>query len=201
VSQILVVDDEQAVCWALERALRGEGHRVDVAPSAEAALRLAQAHRPDAIILDVRLPGMDGLSALERLRQLSDDAPVIVVTAFGNLATAVRAVEGGAFDYLAKPFDLDHALITVGRALQRRAAQQTPTQPAEPLGPPEEIVGTSAAMQAVYKRIALVAPAARVRSWSHVPCTVTAAAATGRSCRSTSRRSIRDWSKANCSAT
>ena len=157
-SQILVVDDEQAVCWALERALRGEGHRVDVAPSAEAALRLAEAHRPDAIILDVRLPGMDGLSALERLRQLSDDAPVIVVTAFGNLATAVRAVEGGAFDYLAKPFDLDHALITVSRALQRRAAQQTAPQPAEPLGPPEEIVGTSAAMQAVYKRIALVAP-------------------------------------------
>jgi two-component system, NtrC family, nitrogen regulation response regulator GlnG len=162
VSQILVVDDEQAVCWALERALRGEGHRVDVAPSAEAAFRLAAARRPDAIILDVRLPGMDGLSALERLRQLSGDAPVIVITAFGNLATAVRAVEGGAFDYLAKPFDLDHALITVGRALQRRALQSTTpaaVEPAaEPVAPPEEIVGTSAAMQTVFKRIALVAP-------------------------------------------
>jgi two-component system nitrogen regulation response regulator GlnG len=157
VSQILVVDDEEAVCWTLERALRGEGHRVDVAPSAEVAFRLAQAHRPDVIILDVRLPGMDGLSALERLRQLSDDAPVIVVTAFGNLATAVRAVEGGAFDYLAKPFDLDHALITVGRALQRRALQPAPPS-AEPVAPPEEIVGTSAAMQTVFKRIALVAP-------------------------------------------
>jgi two-component system nitrogen regulation response regulator GlnG len=157
VSQILVVDDEEAVCWTLERALRGEGHRVDVAPSAEVAFRLAQDHRPDVIILDVRLPGMDGLSALERLRQLSDDAPVIVVTAFGNLATAVRAVEGGAFDYLAKPFDLDHALITVGRALQRRALQ--PALPsAEPVEPPEEIVGTSAVMQTVFKRIALVAP-------------------------------------------
>ncbi len=101
---------------------------------------------------------MDGLSALERLRKLSDDAPVIVVTAFGNLATAVRAVEGGAFDYLAKPFDLDHALITVGRALQRRAVQPiSPPAPA-PMAPPEEIVGTSPAMQAVFKRIALVAP-------------------------------------------
>jgi two-component system nitrogen regulation response regulator GlnG len=158
VSHILVVDDEEAVCWTLERALRGEGHRVDVAASAEESLRLATARRPDAIILDVRLPGMDGLAALAQLRQLSDDAPVIVVTAFGNLATAVRAVEGGAFDYLTKPFDLDHALITVARALQRRALQTSAPAAAEPATPPEEIVGTSPAMQAVFKRIALVAP-------------------------------------------
>ena len=159
-SHILVVDDEEAVCWTLERALRGEGHRVDVASSAEEAFRCATARPPDVIILDVRLPGMDGLSALERLQQLSGDAPVIVVTAFGNLATAVRAVEGGAFDYLAKPFDLDQALSTVARALQRRAVQQAapPARTAEPLPPPEEIVGSSAAMQAVFKRIALVAP-------------------------------------------
>jgi two-component system, NtrC family, nitrogen regulation response regulator GlnG len=157
VSHILVVDDEEAVCWALRRALRGEGHSVDVAASAEEAFTLAAAHRPDAIVLDVRLPGLDGLSALERLRELSEDAPVIVVTAFGNLATAVRAVEGGAFDYLAKPFDLDHALATVARALQRRAVQPTAVPP-EPAVPPEDIVGTSAAMQTVFKRIALVAP-------------------------------------------
>ena len=158
-SHILVVDDEEAVCWTLQRALKREGHSVDVAASAEDAFRRADAERPDAIILDVRLPGLDGLAALERLRELSDDAPVIVITAFGNLATAVRAVEGGAFDYLAKPFDLDHALLTVGRALQRRALQATsaPVEPA-PMGPPEELVGTSPAMQTVFKRIALVAP-------------------------------------------
>jgi two-component system nitrogen regulation response regulator GlnG len=156
-SNILVVDDEQAVCWTLERALRGEGHHVDVAASAEAAFKLAAARPPDAIILDVRLPGMDGLAALDRLRQLSGDAPVIVITAFGNLATAVRAVEGGAFDYLAKPFDLDQALATIARALQRRALQPT-TSVVAPVAPPEDIIGTSAAMQAVFKRIALVAP-------------------------------------------
>jgi len=91
-----------------------------VAPSAEAAFALAAKKSPDVILLDVRLPGLDGLSALGKLRQLSDDAPVIVMTAFGNLATAVRAVEGGAFDYLAKPFDLDQALELVARAIQRR---------------------------------------------------------------------------------
>jgi two-component system nitrogen regulation response regulator GlnG len=156
---ILIVDDEEAVCWALERALTREGHQVAVAASAEQAFVMAQKQRPDAVILDVRLPGLDGLSALGRLRQLTQEAPVIVVTAFGNLTTAVRAVEGGAFDYLAKPFDLDQALEAVARALQRRALQgQTPPADPEPAAGPEEIVGRSPAMQVVFKRIALVAP-------------------------------------------
>jgi two-component system nitrogen regulation response regulator GlnG len=159
-SYILLVDDEEAVCWALERALARDGHKVAVAPSAEAAFEWLARHRPDAIVLDVRLPGVDGLCALARLRELSDEAPIIVVTAFGNLGTAVRAVEGGAFDYLAKPFDLDQALETVHRALQRRALQQQSPPPDNdvPATPPEELVGKSPAMQTVFKRIALVAP-------------------------------------------
>ncbi len=159
-SHILIVDDEEAVCWALQRALTRDGHRVAVAASAEEAFVLASKQRPDAIVLDVRLPGLDGLSALGQLRQLSGDAPVIVVTAFGNLSTAVSAVEGGAFDYLAKPFDLDQALEIVGRALKRRVLQgQAAAENGAPAPePPEEIVGHSPAMQAVFKRIALVAP-------------------------------------------
>ena len=163
-SRILVIDDEESVCWALERALTKDGHQVKVAASAEEGFKLAEEHRPDAVILDVRLPGMDGLSALGRLRELTGNAPVIVVTAFGNLNTAVRAVEGGAFDYLAKPFDLSQALDAVARALQSSGARarasalekQTETQP-EPLET-EEFVGRSPAMQVVFKRIALVAP-------------------------------------------
>jgi two-component system, NtrC family, nitrogen regulation response regulator GlnG len=163
VSQILVVDDEQAVCWALQKALSAEGHKVAVAASAEEAFAVAPKQRPDVVVLDVRLPGLDGLSALGRLRQLTHDAPIIVVTAFGNLSTAVRAVEGGAFDYLAKPFDLDQALETVKRAVQRRTLQhQQATTNNEAHGEavpgPEEMVGSSPAMQTVFKRIALVAP-------------------------------------------
>jgi two-component system nitrogen regulation response regulator GlnG len=154
-SHILIVDDEEAVCWALDRALTRAGQRVTVAASAEEALTRAAADRPDVVVLDVRLPGQDGLSVLGRLRQLTDDAPVIVVTAFGNLATAVRAVEGGAFDYLAKPFDLGQALDAINRALQRRPPSGTVAD-GEPV--PEEIVGRSPAMQVVFKRIALVAP-------------------------------------------
>jgi two-component system nitrogen regulation response regulator GlnG len=160
VSHILLVDDEEAVCWALQRALTGEGHHVAVAASAEDAFRLAEAQRPDAVLLDVRLPRMDGLTALGRLRELTGDAPVIVMTAFGNLSTAVRAVEGGAFDYIAKPFDLGQALDAVSRALQRRALQGNGPAgpPPETAAGPEEIIGHSPAMQSVFKRIALVAP-------------------------------------------
>ncbi len=158
-SHILLVDDEEAVCWALERALTREGHRVAVAASAEEALAQAAHQRPDAVVLDVRLPGMDGLEALGRLRELTRDAPVIIVTAYGNLTTAVRAVEGGAFDYLAKPFDLDQALDAVARALQRGAAPGADNAaPRETQAALDEIVGRSPAMQLVFKRIALVAP-------------------------------------------
>src|SRR5262249_24894999 len=118
--RILIVDDEEAVCWSLRRAFEGEGYRVAVAASAEEALGLARREPPDAVVLDVRLPGRDGLAALAELRRLSGGAPVIVATAFGALDVAVRAMEGGAFDYLAKPFDLDQALAAVARALEHR---------------------------------------------------------------------------------
>jgi two-component system nitrogen regulation response regulator GlnG len=154
---VLIVDDEEAVCWALERALTREGHSVSVAASAEQALALLARRRPDAVILDVRLPGMDGLTALGRIRELAADVPVIVVTAHGNLPTAVRAVEGGAFDYLAKPFDLGQALDAVGRALNRPPVPEPPPEAETPPAAPEEIVGRSPVMQAVFKRIALVA--------------------------------------------
>ena len=154
---ILIVDDEEAVCWALDRALTREGHRVSVAASAEQAFALADQQRPDAVILDVRLPGMDGLTALGLFQQRLPGVPVIVVTAFGNLDTAVKAVEGGAFDYLTKPFDLIQALDAVSRALERPPPAAEPAEPAELLSS-EEIVGRSPALQAVFKRIALVAP-------------------------------------------
>ena len=98
---------------------------------------------------------MDGISALSQLRQLTHDAPVIIVTAHGNLSTAVKAVEGGAFEYLPKPFDLSQALDAVARAVQAKpAADAKPPESSEDEG----IVGRSLAMQAVFKRIALVAP-------------------------------------------
>ncbi|MGZ0168764.1 MAG: sigma-54-dependent transcriptional regulator, partial [Planctomycetales bacterium] len=119
-SHVLVVDDEPAICWGFRELLRGEGHEVTIASSAEEALKVAPKCQPDAIVLDVRLPGMDGLTALKQLKAKSGDAPVVVMTAFGNLETAVRAVEEGAFDYLTKPFELTDANDVVRRALEHR---------------------------------------------------------------------------------
>lgn len=157
-SRILIVDDEETVCWTLQRALSNEGHKVSVASSAEEAFRIAPVDHPQVVMLDVRLPGMDGLSALGRLREMTEDAPIIVMTAFGNLSTAVRAVEGGAFEYLTKPFDLEQALETVARALQKKKTLPAALEPVDAAIPPEEIVGASPVMQNVFKRIALVAP-------------------------------------------
>jgi two-component system, NtrC family, nitrogen regulation response regulator GlnG len=156
-ASILIVDDEEAITWSLRKAFERLGHKVGVAASAEAAFLLATQLKPDVIVLDVRLPGMDGLEALGRLREITNNAPVIVVTAHGNLSTAVRAVEGGAFDYLAKPFDLSQALDAVARAIASRVRPvEEPTPTLEP--EPDELVGRSLAMQSVFKRIALVAP-------------------------------------------
>ncbi len=155
---ILIVDDEEAVCWSLHRALTREGYSVAVAASVESAFKLVNQQRPDVIVLDVRLPGLDGLSALPRFHQLAPDAAAIVVTAFGDLPTAVRAVEEGAFDYLPKPFDLSQALDAVGRALQRRPVSESNSPPESADGAAQEFVGRSPAMQTVFKRIALVAP-------------------------------------------
>ncbi len=154
---VLIIDDEEAVCWSLERALGREGYSVAVAASAEQGLKLAAERRPDAVILDVRLPGMDGLTALGKLRETVPDVPAVVITAFGNLSTAVQAIEGGAFDYLTKPFDLSRALDVVRRALARRETSRRDEPPDDAAAGPEEIVGRGPAMQAVFKRIALVA--------------------------------------------
>src|SRR5689334_11440037 len=115
-SHVLIVDDEESICWGLRRLLTEEGHEVTVAAGAEEALAAVERRRPDLALFDVRLPGIDGLAALKRLRGAKHEFPVIIVTAYGDLETAVRAVESGAFDYLTKPFDLEQVVETVRRA-------------------------------------------------------------------------------------
>lgn len=153
---ILIVDDEPAVCWALQRALTRKGYDVSTAASAEKGLTLVQQQTPGVIVLDVRLPGIDGLTALPQFRQLAPDAAVIVVTAFGTLPIAVGAVSGGAFDYLVKPFDLDQAMSVIDRALTRRPDGDAGPRPRGVGG--DDLIGSSPSMQQVFKRIALVAP-------------------------------------------
>lgn len=155
-TRVLIVDDEQSICWGLSQLVREMGHEAQTAASAEEGLAIARQAPPDAVVLDVRLPGMDGLEAMGRFCEILGAVPIIVVTAYGGLSTAVTAVRNGAFDYLTKPFDLRTAEHTIGRALAstRIAAERPATAEAIEHG---QIVGASAAMQEVFKRIALVA--------------------------------------------
>src|SRR3954469_24071076 len=116
-SLILVVDDDAAVCWALEQALVAHGYRVQVAADAAAARRAVRRHHPDLVITDVRMPGESGLDLLAALHTEHPDLPVVVSTAYGTVETAVEAVRRGAFDYLPKPLDLERTIELVRRAL------------------------------------------------------------------------------------
>ncbi|WP_337174185.1 sigma-54 dependent transcriptional regulator [Paludisphaera sp.] len=172
-SRVLIVDDEASICWAFGEYLGDLGHDVAVASSAEEGLDAARSGPFDAVVLDVRLPGMDGLTAMPAFRERIGDAPIIVITAFGSLDTAVRAMEAGAFDYLVKPFDLDEAGAVVRRALEsaepgRKGRAKDDEGPAR-----TGLVGSSPPMQALFKQIALVAP-------TDVPVLITGESGTGK---------------------
>ena len=175
VPRVLIVDDEPSICWGFREFLTDEGYDVNVASSAEEAFRITAKVRPDVVFLDVRLPGVDGLAAMPRLREQIGDTPIIVITAFGNLETAVRALAGGAFDYLWKPFDLDQASAVLQRALESAAGRKAePSETAAAaVATPGELVGSSPVMQRVFKQIALVAS-------SDVPVLITGESGTGK---------------------
>jgi two-component system nitrogen regulation response regulator GlnG len=175
-SHILIVDDEASICWAFREFLTDLGHRVDVAASAEEGLQVADGGGLDAVVLDVRLPGMDGLTAARHFRDRLGAAPIVIMTAFGSLDTAVKAMEGGAFDYLVKPFDLDQAAAVIERALEKRTAPSaghSPAAAAGAAGAAEDLIGSSPPMQDLFKRIALVAP-------TEVPVLITGESGTGK---------------------
>jgi len=117
---ILVIDDEKNLRWALQRGLSAEGHRVVAAATGGEGLELAAREPPDLVILDLRLPDLDGIEVLKRLRSADPRRPVIMITAHGAIETAIRAMKEGAYDYVTKPFDLDEMSVLVAKALDLR---------------------------------------------------------------------------------
>jgi two-component system response regulator MprA len=125
--QILVVDDEPAVRDSLDRALRLEGYTVDLAADGAEALGALEGERPDAVVLDLMMPRVDGLEVCRRMRAAGDRTPVLVLTARDGVSDRVKGLDAGADDYLVKPFALDELLARL-RALLRRSGAGAPGQ-------------------------------------------------------------------------
>ena len=152
---ILIVEEEPAICWGRAELARQRKHDPQTASSAEQALAIAAKSNAAVILLDVRLPGMDGLAAMSQLRQLLPDAKIIVMTAHGDLSTAVDAVRQGALEYIVKPFATRQIEHLIERAIAPPAAASAVTAAAVSQGA-IPLIGKTPAMQEVFKRIALV---------------------------------------------
>ncbi len=164
-ARILVVDDEASARGGLEKLLTQEGYRVDVAEDGESALARFNERAADVVVTDLKMPKMDGIELLKKLREQDDSVPVLVCTAFGDVGTAVEAMRAGAEDYLTKPIEFDALLVGIERALERRAlrveAENLRRQLRERDGEGlQGLVGASPAMQKVY-RVARQVAAAR----------------------------------------
>lgn len=158
-SRILIVEDEEKLRRVLELQLRSAGFEVDLAGSAEEGLKLAE--RASLVLTDLRLPGMDGLELISRIRAQNSHTPIVVMTAFGTVETAVEAMKKGAADFLLKPFSLDHLMTVLNKALEVRALQDENRKLKEELGRRYDfanIVGHSPAMQEIFATIQRVAP-------------------------------------------
>jgi two-component system nitrogen regulation response regulator GlnG len=159
-ARILIADDEDSLRWVLVKALEQAGYDVVAVKDGEAALRAFAAEPVDLVFLDIRMPGLDGLSVLARLREREPDAQVVVMTAHGTMDTAIQAMQHGAYDYLGKPFDLDEAVLLAERALSARRLTQEVARLRTGLTEVWEfgaLIGRHPRMQDVYKTIGRIA--------------------------------------------
>jgi len=152
---VWVIDDDRSIRWVLEKALQKAGMQVRAFSSANGVLEALAGDEPDAIISDIRMPGMDGITLLERIKAEYPDVPVIIMTAHSDLDSAVSAYHSGAFEYLPKPFDVTEAVDQVQRAcrLRRESLVDSSVAAAEHT----EIIGEAPAMQEVFRAIGRLA--------------------------------------------
>src|SRR5690242_2989620 len=157
--RVLVVEDEEKLRRVLELQLASCGFEVDKARTAEEAVKVVD--RADLVLTDLRLPGMTGLDLLASIRRQNSPTPVIIMTAYGSIETAVEATKAGANDFLLKPFSLDHLMAVVQKAMEMRALRDENRELREQLGRRYEfdnIIGRSAPMQEIFAAVERVAP-------------------------------------------
>ncbi len=196
-AKILVVDDEHSVRWAFEKALQKAGYEVMLAENGLKGLKLYESFKPDIIFVDIRMPEMDGLQVLKKIREHDPEAQVVVMTAYTDMETTVTAMKLGAYDFLSKPFNIDECLLLISRGLNTRntgkeaeVAVQAPKS--------SGLKGNSPAMQEVYKLIGKV-------SGEDVTVLVTGESGSGKelvaqAIHYNSRRSSKPFWAINCTA-
>ncbi|MGG7595504.1 nitrogen regulation protein NR(I) [Pseudomonas sp. WC1] len=149
---VWIVDDDRSIRWVLEKALQQEGMTTQSFDSADGVMGRLARQQPDVIISDIRMPGASGLDLLAQIRDQHPGLPVIIMTAHSDLDSAVASYQGGAFEYLPKPFDVDEAVSLVKRANQHAQEQQALEVP-QALARTPEIIGEAPAMQEVFRAI------------------------------------------------
>src|SRR5262245_31658500 len=161
-ASILVIDDEEIIREALEALLSSEGYRVIAVPTGQAGVDVAGSRPVDAVLLDLMLPDRNGIEILEEIRRIDDELPVIMITAFGTIDSAVAATKQGAFHYFTKPFKHDEVLAVLRNAVERRRLVRENRELRDRLRSGalrfDEIVGGSAKMRSVFDLIARAAP-------------------------------------------
>ncbi|HRH82035.1 MAG TPA: nitrogen regulation protein NR(I) [Thiobacillaceae bacterium] len=168
---IWIIDDDRSIRWVFDKALTRENLPHRIFDTAEAALRALEREMPGAILTDIRMPGMDGLELMDRIKTRNPRLPVIVMTAYSDLDSAVSAFQGGAFEYLPKPFDVNHALELIHRALEEGGREEG--GPGEASISMQSMLGQAPAMQDVFRAIGRLAQ-------SHATVLITGETGTGK---------------------
>ena len=173
-NKIWVIDDDRAMRWVLEKTFKEEGFDVTSFEEAQSALDELPHNAPDVILTDIRMPGIDGLTFLAKVKNNYPDLPVIIMTAHSDLESAVSSYQTGAFEYLPKPFDIDEALALVNRAILHlnKLQQQESAKSVKPIQT-TEIIGESPAMQEVFRAIGRL-------SQSHITVLINGESGTGK---------------------
>jgi len=167
---VWIIDDDRSIRWVFEKALTRENIAFKTFSSAQDALAALNTETPQVVVSDIRMPGESGLELLQRAKALHATLPVIIMTAYSDLESAVSAFQGGAYEYLPKPFDVDHAVELIRRAMEESIRQEGVPETTEAT---PEILGQAPAMQEVFRAIGRL-------SQSHATVMITGESGTGK---------------------
>ncbi|MGB8336018.1 MAG: response regulator, partial [Desulfobacterales bacterium] len=159
--KILIVDDETAHCQMLEAVLKAEKYETQRAQDGQSAIEAVKERFYDLILMDIRMNRVGGIEALKKIKEISPDIPIIMMTAYASVDTAVQAMRSGAYDYLTKPLDIDELKILVAKALRHHQLEKENIFLKEQLGSRfdfSNIIGRSRAMKELLETVAMVAP-------------------------------------------